>query len=293
VVVSSSDRSIVSTALNTTAAGLTRLKRGARPAAVTIAGPVMRAFGRPDDRRISAMVRVKNEEQFLRASIESIVDLVDEVVLIDNLSTDSTPAIIRDLAQRYPGKVRPFTYTHAVARYGSENEELASTRDGRRYPRLLKNFYNWALQQCRYPFIFKWDGDTVALDALAVRLAGFRTGDALALWHTGANLHEDGEHLIAGHPYEDMEPRLFYRRFARYTNEFKYCETLKSPYVQFYPDVNEYAAEPLYVHLKHCKSTRYDNMSDDLQRAAEALAAPGEPIDDDVRAAIERWHLLG
>ncbi len=43
-------------------------------------------------KQISAMMRVKNEEEFLAASVLSIADFVDEIVIIDNLSTDNTPS---------------------------------------------------------------------------------------------------------------------------------------------------------------------------------------------------------
>jgi glycosyltransferase involved in cell wall biosynthesis len=44
------------------------------------------------------MIRVKTEAQFLRASVESILPLVDEVVIVDNASTDATAAIANELA---------------------------------------------------------------------------------------------------------------------------------------------------------------------------------------------------
>src|SRR5208282_2632090 len=81
-----------------------------RPLAIT---PLASGFRR---KRISAMMRVKNEEAFLRASAESILPLVDEIVIIDNDSTDATPRIARDLARSHPGKIRVCHYPHAVAR---------------------------------------------------------------------------------------------------------------------------------------------------------------------------------
>src|SRR5438105_10685650 len=124
--------------------------------------PIAHKFQR---KRISAMLRVKNEEAFLRVAVESIVDLCDEVVIIDNASTDSTATIARELARANPDRVRVCIYEHDVARVGSENRELIATAGGRRSPRLLSNYYNWCLRRCRMNFVLKWAGDMIATPA--------------------------------------------------------------------------------------------------------------------------------
>ncbi|MET0908372.1 MAG: glycosyltransferase family 2 protein [Ilumatobacteraceae bacterium] len=239
----------------------------------------------------SAIVRVKNEEQYLGAAVGSIVDLVEEVVIVDNLSTDRTPEIIGELVVAHPGRVRALAYPHELARYGEENAALAETPKGRRSPRLIANFYNWTLKQSAHPFVLKWDGDTIATAELGRALDDFRDSSAQTLWHIGANLHPDGQHLIAPRPFEEPEPRLFYKRWAHYNNGLIYCEMLKSPYV----DLDKYRlswTEPVYVHMKYCKRVPFLNMSNDLQRQAIADTRPGPPIDDDVRSTIRRWGLM-
>src|SRR5687768_3243300 len=77
-------------------------------------------------RAISAMLRVKNEEEFLFASVTSIVEHVDEVVIVDNGSRDETPAVIDALRERYPDKVSRHSYPFEIRRVGRENWELAS-----------------------------------------------------------------------------------------------------------------------------------------------------------------------
>jgi hypothetical protein len=262
-----------------------------KPALRSIALPVVELAAYRKPKHYSAMMRVKNEGEFLYRSVASIVDHVDEVVIVDNMSTDDTPEVIARLALDLPGKIKSVQYQHALARYGDENRTLGSTREGRRSPALLANYYNWCLAHCTHPFILKWDGDTVATAEFGPALAEFRTSPKQCLWHIGANLHQDGQHLIAGVPFEAPEPRLFYRRFAKYTNALGYCELLESPYV--YPSERYVAraAEPLYVHMKYCKTDRFSNMSADLQAAALLLNAVGEPISPIVREAIERWHL--
>ena len=92
-----------------------------------VIAPLAAGFRR---KRISAMMRVKNEEAFLRASVESILPMVDEIVIIDNDSSDATPRVASDLARAWPDKVRIFSYPHQIAKVGSENQALAATADG-------------------------------------------------------------------------------------------------------------------------------------------------------------------
>lgn len=266
-------------------------RRTVRPVAVGAGRPIAHGLAGKPPKRLSAMFRVKNEEEFLEAAISSVIDLVDQVVLVDNLSEDATPRIIADFARRHPDKVVAHEYPHRLARSGEENRALAATRSGRRSPSLLANFYNWCLARCSEPYILKWDGDTVASDALAPALEKFVASPIQVLWHTGVNLHESRDHFISGRPFEDMEPRLFYRRFARYGNSLGFAETLWSPYMMMYPELSERVEEPLYFHLKFCKADRFSNISDDSRVSEERNSAMGDPLPVDLRAQVERLGL--
>ncbi len=65
-------------------------------------------------RLLSILVPAYNEEEFIAASILRALDaplpegLESELVAVDDASTDSTPQILEELAQRYPGRVRVF-----------------------------------------------------------------------------------------------------------------------------------------------------------------------------------------
>ena len=121
---------------------------------------------------ISAMVRVRNEEEFLFAAVSSIVDLVNEIVIVDNLSSDGTPGVIAALQRKFPTRVSTHSYPFEVRKVGREHWELASQRTRRPSPHLSSTYYNWALRRCRHPFILKWDGDMIACPAFEASLAG-------------------------------------------------------------------------------------------------------------------------
>ena len=112
------------------------------------------ALARP--KRISAMVRVKNEEEFLAAAVRSIVDSVEEVVVVDNGSTDATPAVIASLRADYPRTIVSHRYPYEIARVGSETWELLAASAGAS-PHLSGTYYNWCLRRCTQPYVLKWD----------------------------------------------------------------------------------------------------------------------------------------
>ena len=54
---------------------------------------------------ISLCMIVKNEERILKRCLDSVRDLVDEIIIVDNGSEDETPQIAEMLCQKYE-KVR-------------------------------------------------------------------------------------------------------------------------------------------------------------------------------------------
>lgn len=55
--------------------------------------------------RIWAHTLVKNEAKWLWFSITSSIDFVDKILLWDTGSTDATLDIIKELQEKYPGKI--------------------------------------------------------------------------------------------------------------------------------------------------------------------------------------------
>jgi glycosyltransferase involved in cell wall biosynthesis len=59
--------------------------------------------------------------------VRSIIQVVDAVVIVDNLSDDRTPQIIDTLVKAYPDKIAAYSYAHRILRVGKENEEAAAS----------------------------------------------------------------------------------------------------------------------------------------------------------------------
>jgi len=113
-------------------------------------GLAPRPEGRP--RGISAIARVKDEEEWIEPCLRSVSDAVDEVIVVDNGSTDRTPEILARVADALAPKVRLFS------RPGLDHVDLS----------------NFALAQATYRWVLKWDGDFVARTTGPCAIAGLR-----------------------------------------------------------------------------------------------------------------------
>jgi glycosyltransferase involved in cell wall biosynthesis len=107
---------------------------------------------------VSAMLRVKNEESKIYYSLKSIYEIFDEIVLVDNGSTDRTLEIAREfkIEEDQTDKIKIYFYPFKLARcgdehYGTPEDSVCS----------ITYYTNWALSKCSCRYICKWDGDMV------------------------------------------------------------------------------------------------------------------------------------
>jgi glycosyltransferase involved in cell wall biosynthesis len=266
-------------------------------------------------RRISAMVRVRNEEQFLAASIGSIAPCVDEIVLVDNRSTDRTPSILRQLRRRFPEQAVLYHYPHPIRRVGVENWELAASSGSRPSPELSSSYYNWCLEKCTSPYVLKWDGDMVALDSLSRELEAWRRSDAQVLVFNGVNVHPNRRNLLAAKStdraelvrglripripawarsltHDFPEPRLFPRFLARYRDDAGWTQNLASAFMRPRHQAHvRRARDPLFLHLKFCKHDPMANYSPDLGAVIASNVTLGPELNSEQRDALEGWKL--
>lgn len=107
---------------------------------------------------LSAIVRLRNEEDFMAASLNSILPYFDEIVIVFNDCTDRTPEIVAEFVRQDPERVRAFHYGPRVFPQGSEQH--------RRLPansvHSLVHYSNFALSKASYTVCCKWDGDQFA-----------------------------------------------------------------------------------------------------------------------------------
>ena len=128
--------------------------------------------------KVSVIVCTYNQEDTIGAALDSILaqqtDFDFEVVVADDCSADRTPAICREYAERYPGKV------HAIL--NDENKGIAD------------NYYD-TLYECRGKYIADLAGDDLWTDPnkLARQAALMDSDPSIVLCHGAWQyLHPDG-----------------------------------------------------------------------------------------------------
>ncbi|MBN1850286.1 MAG: glycosyltransferase [Deltaproteobacteria bacterium] len=91
-------------------------------------------------RGISIYMRVKNERDWIVASIQSIKGIADEIIVVDNGSTDGTYEILEEMVSSEAGLIKLW-----------QKPELRHS-----------DLSNFALEQTLFQWVFRWDGDMVA-----------------------------------------------------------------------------------------------------------------------------------
>ena len=92
---------------------------------------------------VSGIMRVKNDAEFITASIESCINALDELIVVYNDCTDNSAEIIDIMHQRYPQKIRVFEYPYRVLGVGLTKDEYEAAKElPDDSPELLCNYYN-------------------------------------------------------------------------------------------------------------------------------------------------------
>lgn len=107
---------------------------------------------------VSAMLRVKNEETKIILCLESIYSIFDEIIFVDNLSTDRTMLLVEKFKKENDteNKLQIFTYPFLISKCGTEHRNThAKSKNS------LVFYNNWAIDKSSFNFICKWDADMI------------------------------------------------------------------------------------------------------------------------------------
>jgi glycosyltransferase involved in cell wall biosynthesis len=63
---------------------------------------------------LSGIMRVKNEGRFVGACIDTIIDALDELIVVYNDCTDNTEVILRDKVRQYGKRLCKTSYGYRV-----------------------------------------------------------------------------------------------------------------------------------------------------------------------------------
>lgn len=109
---------------------------------------------------LSGLMRVKNEDRYVGVCIDSVIDALDELIVVYNDCTDNTEAILCEKVKQYGDKVKiyPFNYNLLVTNLTIDEYEYAVSlpEDS---PRLHCTQCNYALDKATYKYAVKIDPD--------------------------------------------------------------------------------------------------------------------------------------
>jgi glycosyltransferase involved in cell wall biosynthesis len=106
---------------------------------------------------ISAFMRIKNGEDYLKASILSIINQIDELICVFNGCTDNTEKILLKLEKQYPTKMKVYKYIPEV--YPVNSEKYLNTEEDSVHS--LVYYYNFALSKTTKKYCMKLDDDQI------------------------------------------------------------------------------------------------------------------------------------
>jgi glycosyltransferase involved in cell wall biosynthesis len=209
---------------------------------------------------ISLIIRAKNEELNIKDCIESVVDLVDEIIFVDNNSTDNTYELVKDYSLKYDN-IKLYKYNINVSRVGNEHSNAIKNKN----PNTLGNFYNWSLSKSTYSNVFKWDADFLCIrnnfNSLVNMYKLKKNNDKFAIWFTGITLFENnGIYYFNSNSYYNE-----YRIFS-YKNNFSWydgdiCE-YTDPYLNSCSLDKKYRFEfPLFYEIKRTSIDEFQERS--------------------------------
>ncbi|MCH5230082.1 MAG: hypothetical protein J1F12_08855 [Muribaculaceae bacterium] len=111
---------------------------------------------------VSGLMRVKNEERFLSLSVESVIEALDELIIVYQKSEDRTAEIAEEKRKQYPDKIKVFFYEPEIKSHKLSDQEF---EEQCKLPKdsihLLANYYNYTLSKATYRYALKIDADQI------------------------------------------------------------------------------------------------------------------------------------
>ena len=90
--------------------------------------------------------------------MESYLPFLDELILVDNMSTDNTKQICDKLQKKYPNKVKVFQYLYEVTPPSFSNTKIPTNS-----VHSLAYYYNWCFSKTSYSHVMKVDDDIILI----------------------------------------------------------------------------------------------------------------------------------
>lgn len=185
---------------------------------------------------LSGLVRLRDEETWMRLALDSFLPWCDELVIVVQPSADKT----REIAQQYASeKVRVFDYPHQSHPSGPGHD--ACPPDS---VHASAYHYNWTLAQSRCTHAVKLDGDLVMMD-----WAGETIRAAMAAGHDRVRFH--GTDIVGDDlAHIGCHPRCPTDGVFRVTPDVEYLQGPLTQKLKCGQPVTHTVAAPAFLHFK-------------------------------------------
>jgi glycosyltransferase involved in cell wall biosynthesis len=239
---------------------------------------------------VSAMLRIKNEAPKIRCCLMSLLGIFDEIVIVDNGSTDGTHEIVRAFKEEYDRTVTVarLDYPFSIARCGPEH---AATREDSVHS--LAYYYNWALSHCTRRYVCKWDADMVVKrqerHAFRAFLEQLDHLEPRAVAIPGQTVYKDA----GGRCFLSTDGAVRERRLFPFSCDNYYVKVEHFEKIRFSPTlpITVYDGGVVFYELKfvdedefsHWSTTRFPTARKKREWDSVELLRTGQPIDGRLR----------
>ena len=205
---------------------------------------------------ISLIIRAKNEELNIKYCIESVADLVDEIIFVDNNSTDNTYNLVKEYQKIYDN-IRLYKYNIIIPKVGIEHKNAIEIKS----KNTLGSFYNWCLSKSTRYNVFKWDADFICIrnnfKQLVNKFNLRERNDKFAIWFTGKTIFENNDNFYLNNKSFYNEYRIF-----SYKNGFCWYDGNTCEYTDPYLEKCKYKYRYEYPLFYEIKRTSLDEFKE-------------------------------
>lgn len=167
------------------------------------------------------LIRAKDEQLLTGICLESIVDIADEIIFVDNGSNDSTLERAQNIADKY-NNIFIYQYNIDVPKVGTMHERAVGCGS----LNTLATYYNWCLSKVTRYNVIKWDCDFIAIRENLIKMINTydleTRDDKFAIWFTGKTLFF-GKYIRENDYYDEF--RVFSKKHGFKWDNYKGCET--------------------------------------------------------------------
>ena len=216
---------------------------------------------------ISVLMRVKDEADCIKSSVESIKRIADEIIIVDNGSTDGTYKMLEEISSKENGLIKLW-----------QKSDLNYC-----------DLSNFALQNTSFRWMFKWDGDMVArtsgeydIAKLRKRILALNPRRYYIVYLSFVNLAGDLSHQDPKEMVHIEEYVYTYSNSAHYIHPGRF-EAVKFP--KYYRVLFWYEPYSFHVNVKPARRMLLRYFWEDWMELKDFVKYP--ILDDYVKAKIQ------